>query len=49
MSKQLKINELKRVVNIDQFTKYASILKDSRNTNEREIEQILKELDSKTP
>ena len=49
MSKQLKLNELKRVVDVDKFAKYASILKDTSNHNERQIESILAELDMKTP
>jgi hypothetical protein len=49
MSKQLKINELKRVVNVDKFTKYAQILQDPNTTSIKEIELILKELNEKTP
>lgn len=45
----MKISELKRVVNVDKFSKYAKILNDSSNTNERQIERILKELAKKTP
>lgn len=47
MSKQLKISELKRVVNVDKFTKYADVLRES--TNEKEIQSILSELEAKTP
>jgi hypothetical protein len=49
MSKQLKINELKRVVDLDKFAKYTAILKDPKFNNEKEIDKILKELDKKTP
>lgn len=49
MGKQLKINELKRVVNVDKFSQYASILKDTENTNEKQIDSILSELALKTP
>jgi hypothetical protein len=49
MTKQLKINELKRVVDLDKFAKYASILKDTKFNNEKEIDRILRELDKKTP
>ena len=49
MGKQLKLSELKRVVNIDTFSKYASILADKSNTNESEIDHILDELSEKTP
>jgi hypothetical protein len=49
MTKQLKINELKRVVDLDKFAKYASILKDTKFHNEKEMSKILKELDTKTP
>ncbi|RNA31746.1 transcription elongation factor A N-terminal and central domain-containing 2 [Brachionus plicatilis] len=49
MGKQLKINELKRVVNVDKFSQYANILKDTSNTDEKQIECILNELALKTP
>lgn len=49
MGKQLKINELKRVVNVDKFSKYANILKDTNYNDERKIESILNELALKTP
>ncbi|CAF0926447.1 unnamed protein product [Brachionus calyciflorus] len=49
MGKQLKINELKRVVNIDKFSKYANILKDTNFNDERQIDSILNELALKTP
>ena len=49
MGKQLKLSELKRVVNVDTFSRYASILADKSNTNESEIDHILDELSEKTP
>ncbi len=49
MGKQLKISELKRVVNVDKFQKYASILQDENLKDEKQINKILAELDLKTP
>lgn len=49
MGKQLKISELKRVVNVDTFSKYASILADVTNENEKELINVLDELSKKTP
>jgi hypothetical protein len=51
MGKQLKLNELKRVVNVDKFSEYAAILADSAkfNQNEKQIEKVLDELAKKTP
>ena len=49
MGKQLKISELKRVVNVDLLSKYANILSDEKNKDEKQIESILNELFSKTP
>ena len=49
MGKQLKISELKRVVNVDEISKYATILSDKNNQDEKQIEKILKELNTKTP
>lgn len=49
MGKQLKIGELKRVVNIDVIFKYAKILKNDKNTNTAQIESILNDLGTKTP
>ena len=47
--KQLKLNELKRVVNVDIVKKYAAVLEDTSNTDSAEIERILDELGKKTP
>lgn len=47
--KQLKINELKRVVNVDQIKRYASTLEDVNNRNVSELNRILDELGKKTP
>ena len=49
MGKQLKIGELKRVVNIDVIFKYTQILKNGENTNVKQIENILGDLSNKTP
>ena len=49
MSKQMKISDLKRVVNVDKIKKYADILKNENNRDEIQIETILKELSEKTP
>lgn len=49
MGKQLKLNELKRVVNVDKFSQYAKILKDTSFTDEKQIYEILNELALKTP
>jgi len=49
MGKQLKINELKRVVNVDTFSKHAHILNDCKNANIDQIEYILNDLSCKTP
>jgi len=49
MSKQLKISELKRVVNVDTITKHAAVLSDVNNLNQKQIESILIELGGKTP
>ena len=49
MVKQLKISELKRVVNVDLLSKYANILSDENNKDEKQIESILNELFTKTP
>lgn len=49
MGKQLKLNELKRVVNVDKFSQYANILKDTSITDEKQIYRILSELALKTP
>jgi hypothetical protein len=49
MSKQLKISDLKRVVNVDVINKYADILKNESNKDEKQIEDILKKLSEKTP
>jgi hypothetical protein len=49
MGKQLKISELKRVVNVDLLSKYANILSDENNKDEKQIESILSELFTKTP
>jgi hypothetical protein len=49
MGKQLKISELKRVVNVDKFQKYASMLQDNNLKDEKQIKKILAELDLKTP
>ena len=49
MGKQLKISELKRVVNVDKFQKYALILQDENLKDEKQIKKILDELDLKTP
>lgn len=48
MSKQLKLNECKRVVNVDKFSEYAARLKEKR-ISEEEIDRILDELGKKTP
>ena len=48
MSKQLKISDLKRVVNIDEITKLATILKDE-NSNETKILNAIEQLNSKMP
>lgn len=45
----MKINELKRVVNVDKFSKYANILKDTNFNDEKQIDSILTELSKKTP
>lgn len=45
----MKISELKRVVNVDVISKYASILSDVNNKDEKQIERILNELGKKTP
>ena len=47
--KQLKLNELKRVVNVDIVKKYAAVLEDTSNTDSAEIDRILDELGKKTP
>lgn len=44
----MKINELKRVVDVDKFNKYAMKLKD-KSTDENEVDRILNELGKKTP
>ena len=49
MAKQLKISELKRVVNVDMISKYANALKDTNFKDERQINAILDELNKKTP
>ena len=49
MGKQLKLSELKRVVNVDTFSRYATILADKTNNNESELDRILDELSEKTP
>lgn len=49
MGKQLKISDLKRVVNIDKVSEYAKILSNEKMTNPKEIERILRELATKTP
>lgn len=52
MSKQLKLNECKRVVDVDKFSEYAlrlSAVKKSSNGDESDIERILNELSKKTP
>ena len=49
MGKQLKLNELKRVVNVDKFSEYAAILANSANRNEKQIDKVLDELGKKTP
>ena len=49
MSKQLKISDLKRVVNVDVINKYAEILKNESNKDEKQIDEILKKLSEKTP
>jgi hypothetical protein len=49
MVKQLKISELKRVVNVEQINKYAIILKNENNNDEKQIETILNELNTKMP
>lgn len=49
MGKQLKISELKRVVNVDTFNNYAKLLADITNTDEKEINNVLDELSKKTP
>lgn len=48
MAKQLKLNEMKRVVDVDKFSHYALKLKDKK-TSEDEIDRILTELGKKTP
>jgi hypothetical protein len=48
MSKQLKISDLKRVVNIDEITKLASILKDEKSS-ENKILNAIERLNLKTP
>ena len=48
MTKQLKLNELKRVVDVDKFSEYAARLKEKK-TSEDEIDRILNELGKKTP
>ena len=45
----MKISDLKRVVNVDTINKYADILKNENNKDEKQIEAILKELSTKTP
>lgn len=49
MGKQLKISELKRVVNVDTFSKYAKILADADNCDETQLSNVLDELSKKTP
>ncbi len=49
MGKQLKLNELRRVVNIDTFIKHALILNDDKIVNIDQIENILMDLSCKTP
>lgn len=49
MVKQLKISELKRVVNVEQISKYAIILKNESNNDEKQIDNILNELNTKMP
>lgn len=49
MGKQLKISDLRRVVNIDKVSEYAKILSNEKMTNAKEIERILHELSTKTP
>jgi hypothetical protein len=49
MAKQLKLNELKRVVDVDKFSKYATRLRDHESTSEEEIDRILTELGKKMP
>jgi hypothetical protein len=49
MSKQLKISDLKRVVNVDVISKYAQILNNEGNKDEKQIEEILTKLGEKTP
>lgn len=48
MSKQLKISDLKRVVNVDEITKLASILRD-KNSSETKILNAIEQLSTKMP
>jgi hypothetical protein len=48
MAKQVKISELKRVVNVDEMTKIASILKSTQSTKVQ-ITSALDRLNDKTP
>jgi hypothetical protein len=48
MTKQLKISDLKRVVNIDEITRIANILKDEKST-ENQILNAIEQLSYKTP
>ena len=48
MSKQLKISDLKRVVNLDEIRKLATILKDDKS-NETEILSAIEQLSTKMP
>jgi hypothetical protein len=48
MAKQVKISDLKRVVNVDEMTKIASILSDMQS-NKVQITSALDRLNDKTP
>ena len=48
MSKQLKISDLKRVVNIEEITKLASVLKDEKSSD-NQILNALEQLSNKMP
>jgi hypothetical protein len=49
MAKQMKISDLKRVVNVETISKYAMQLRNEENMDEEQIENILNELEKKTP